>query len=74
MVLPYLATVLPDRCGCDPEDVTMAARLDDLNLSRDDLSDVALLLQELYGVEMPTEELDAAETIEDLVGYVEDRL
>lgn len=74
MVLNYLVTLLSDRYGCDSEDVIMAASLDDLNLTADDRGEIALFLGEVYGVEIPTEELCAFETIEDLVGYVEDRL
>lgn len=72
-VLPFLTKQLADRYGCDPEDVTMAATLDDLNLSDDDRSEIALLLGEVFGVEIPTGELLSFETVEDLVGYVEDR-
>lgn len=74
MVLNYLIGMLPDRYGCDPEDVTMSATLDELNLSEDDRSEIAMFLGELYGVEISTEALRSFETIEDLVGYVEDRL
>ena len=74
MVLPYLTTLLADRYGCDGEDVTMAARLDDLNLTEDDKGEIALFLGEVYGVEIPGEDLKEFETIEDMVGFVEDRL
>ena len=74
MVLSYLVTLLSDRYGCDSEDVIMAASLDELNLTADDLGEIALFLGEVYGVEIPTEALTEFETIEDLVGFVEDRL
>lgn len=74
MVLPYLVTLFCDRYGCFEEDVTMAARLDDLNLTSDDIGEIAMFLGEVYGVEIPTDELKAFETVEDLVGFVEDRL
>lgn len=74
MVLNYLVTLLSDRYGCEGEDVVMAATLDDLNLTADDLGDIALFLGEVYGVDIPTDALRSFETVEDLVGYVEDRL
>ena len=74
MVLHYLITLLADRYGCDPEDVTMAALLDDLNLTMDDRGEISMLLGELYGVEIPTDDLETFETVEDLVGFVEDRM
>ena len=74
MVLPYLTSLLTDRYGCDSDEVTMAARLDDLNLTADDRGEIALFLGEVYGVDIPADELDAFETVEDMVGFVEDRL
>ena len=35
---------------------------------------MALTLEELYGVAIPDEELDGFVTLEDMVGYIEDRL
>ncbi len=74
MVLPYLVTLCCDRYGCFEEDVTLSARWDDLNLTADDLNEIALCLNDVYGIEIPGHVLSAAETVEDLVGYVEDRL
>lgn len=74
MVLDYLKELLPDRFGCEEELVTMTATLDDLNLSNDDRAEIAVCLLDLYGVEIPADELNGLETIEDMVGYVEDRL
>ncbi len=74
MVLNYLVTLLSDRYGCNEEDIEMAATLDDLNLTADDLDEIALFLGEIYGVDIPTAALRAFETIEDIVGYLEDRL
>ena len=34
----------------------------------------ALVLEELFGVEIPGEALDDFETVEDMVGYIEDRM
>ena len=74
MVLEYLQELFGDRYGCDPEEVEMAASLDELNITNDDLDEIALCLGELYGTVIPTADLHAFETVEDLVGYVEDRL
>lgn len=73
-VLEYLRGLIADRFGCEEEDVFMAANLDELNLSADDRTEIALCLQDLYGVEISSRELDSFETVEDLVGYVEDRM
>lgn len=74
MVLEYLKHFFADHFGCDEEDVTMAATLDQLNLSADDKYETAICLQDLYGVEIPADCLQSFETVEDMVGYIEDRL
>ena len=74
MVFDELVRLLAEQYACDPEEVEMASTLDDLNLSDMDRSDVALTMEELYGVPIPTEALEAFVTVEDVVGYIEDRL
>lgn len=74
MVLGTVAQFAVDQCGCDPAEVEMAALLDDLNITHEERSELAVLLESQYMVEIPTEALEAFETIEDIVGYIEDRL
>lgn len=74
MVFEALIRLLGEQYACDPEEVEMVTTLDDLNLTDMDRSDMAVTLEELYGVPIPTEELEAFETVEDVVGYIEDRL
>ncbi len=74
MVLQTVAQFAAQQCGCDPQDVEMASLLDDLNISDDDRSELAVLLESLYMVEIPAGELAEFETVEDIVGYIEDRL
>ena len=74
MVREKLTLLLMDQVGCEAGDVTMNALLDDLNLTSDDRAEVAFTLGEFYGVEIPEDALEAFLTVEDLVGYIEDRL
>ncbi|MBR5540081.1 MAG: hypothetical protein IKU56_01725 [Clostridia bacterium] len=74
MILQKLRQLLVDHFGCDGEEVTLAATLDDLNLYGDDRAEIAVWFGDLYGVEISAEEIDAWETIEDIVGYIEDHL
>ncbi len=73
MVLQYLKGLLPDRFGCEEEAVCLSATLDELNLSADDVNEIAVCLQDLYGVDF-SDATETFETLEDIVGYVEDRL
>lgn len=72
MVFEAIKKLLTGRFGCDPEDVTMDATFDDLNILKHELGDIALELEELFGVPIPDGVLDEAETVEDIVGYIED--
>ena len=73
-VLEVLVALFCGKYGCDPEDVEMAASLDDLNIAPHEREDMALFLEELYGVEMDATTLKGFETVEDVVAYVEDTL
>lgn len=73
-VMEVLQRLFCGKYGCEPEDVTIAAALDDLNIAPHERQDMAEVLAELYGVEIAPDELMAFATVEDIVGYVEDRL
>ena len=60
--------------GCEPEDVEMAATLDELNIAPHERADMAMVLEETYGIAIDDDALDEFETVEDVVGYIEDRM
>ena len=49
-VLDVLMQLFCRNYGCEPEDVEMAATLDDLNIAPHEREDMAVFLGELYGV------------------------
>ena len=73
-VLDTIARFAAEHCGCDPEMVEMTTTLDELNITSDELSELAVVLEEQYMVELTVGDVDAFETVEDIVGYVEDRM
>ena len=74
MVMEELRLWLCDRFGCEPEDVRFSASFDDLNIRPGELAELAFWMQERFSVEIPDDVLSDCETVEDRVGYVEDRL
>lgn len=74
MVLERLSALLEAEYACDPGEITMAASLDDLNLTGHERMEIAYFLGDLYGVEIPEDEIRGFDYVEDLVGYIEDRL
>ena len=73
-VLDILTRLFCDKYGCDPEDVAMGATLDELNIAPHERRDMAMVLGERYTVDIDDEALEGFETVEDVVGYVEDIL
>jgi acyl carrier protein len=73
-VLDILAALFCEKYGCDPEDVEMAATLDALNIAPHEREDMAMVLGEIYGIDIDDEELYGFETVEDVVGHIEDIL
>lgn len=73
-VLDVLTGLFCEKYGCEPEDVTMSASLDELNIAPHERDDMAMILEEIYGVEITDEALQGFETVEDVVGTVEDAL
>lgn len=63
-----------EKYGCDPEDMTMGASLDALNIAPHERADMALFLGELYGVDIDKDTWTAFDTVEDVVGFVEDTI
>lgn len=73
-VLDVLTVLFCRNYGCEPDEVEMAATLDELNIAPHEREDMAVFLGEMYGVEIDDDTLDGFETVEDVVGYVEDYL
>lgn len=73
-VLDILTALFCEKYGCDPEDVEMAASLDELNIAPHEREDMAMVLGEMYGIDFEDEMLFGFETVEDVVGYIEDIL
>ena len=73
-VLDVLTALFCRNYGCEPEDVEMAATLDELNIAPHEREEMAVFLGERYGIAIDDDTLYGFETVEDVVGYVEDHL
>ena len=73
-VLDVLTALFCRNYGCEPEDVEMVATLDELNIAPHEREDMAVFLGEMYGIAIDDDALDGFETVEDVVGFVEDYL
>ena len=73
-VLDVLTVLFCRNYGCEPEDIEMAATLDELNIAPHEREDMAVFLGEMYGLAIDDSILYGFETVEDVVAYVEDHL
>ena len=73
-VLDILTALFCEKYGCDPDNVAMAASLDELNIAPHERDDMAMVLGEMYSIEFDDEVLYGFDTVEDIVGYIEDIL
>lgn len=73
-VLDVLTVLFCRNYGCEPDDVQMSATLDELNIAPHEREDMAVFLEEMYGVTIEDDILEEFETVEDVVGFVEDYL
>ena len=74
MVLQQLTKLLTDRFGCFEEDISMAASFDDLNITEEERCELLSVLWEQHVAAPLPDTLPEFDLVEDLVGYIEDRL
>lgn len=64
--------VVEDATGIEREELEGSKRLgDDLNIDSLSLMDIAVRLEEEFGVEVPNEDINRVKTIDELVGLVD---
>ena len=73
-VLDVLMRLFCTQFGCEPEDVELAATLDELNIAPHEREHMAMVLEEMYGVVIDDDVLDNFVTVEDVVGFIEDQM
>lgn len=71
-MLAKIAELVADQLGIDAADVTAESRFnEDLNADSLDLFELVMALEEEYGVEIPSEELEGLSTVQDVIDYIE---
>jgi acyl carrier protein len=59
--------------GEEPENVKLESRFEDLDIDSLDLVELAQVIEDEYGIEVPDADMDKIETVADVVAYVSDR-
>ena len=74
MEFEQVRDIIVETLGCDAEQVTMDASLAD-DLGADSLASVELVmaLEEEFGIEIPSEDLENIVTVNDIMGYLKEK-
>ena len=71
-MLEKIRIMIVEQLGIDAEEVKAESSLqDDLNADSLDLFELVVSLEEEYGIEIPSGDLEKVETVNDIVEYLE---
>ncbi len=71
-MLEKIRIMIAEQLGIDAEEVKPQSNLqDDLNADSLDLFELVVSLEEEYGIEIPSGDLEKVETVNDIVEYLE---
>lgn len=71
-MLEIIRIMIAEQLGIDAEEVKAESSLqDDLNADSLDLFELVVSLEEEYGIEIPSGDLEKVETVNDIVEYLE---
>ncbi len=71
-MLEKIAEMVAEQLGVDAADVKAESNFkEDLNADSLDLFELVMALEEEYGVEIPSEDLEQIATVQDVINYIE---
>lgn len=71
-MLEKIRIMIAEQLGIDAEEIKAESNLqDDLNADSLDLFELVVSLEEEYGIEIPSGDLEKVETVNDIVEYLE---
>ena len=66
--------IVAEQLNCDVENVTMETNFkDDLDADSLDIFELVMALEEEYNVEIPSEDLNELNTVEDVIKYLQEK-
>ena len=73
MIFERVRQIICDQLDLDYDEVSLTSKIiDELDADSLDIIDLGLSLQEEFEVEIPEDELENIQTVEDIVAYIED--
>jgi len=73
-MLEKISELIAEQLGIDASEVSADSKFDeDLNADSLDLFELVMAIEEEYGVEIPSEDLEKLSTVQDVIDYIEDK-
>ena len=74
MIFEKLAALIAEQFNVDADSITMDTSFtDDLNADSVDIVDLSMALEEEFGTEIPSEDLEKLATVGDVMEYLENK-
>lgn len=74
MTFEVIRRIIVEQIGTDPESITLGSEIKaDLGVDSLSVFEIIMELEDAYGLEIPTEDLDGIISVADLVDYIERR-
>ena len=74
MVFNKVKEIINDTLSCGEDIITMdAVLIDDLGADSLDLFEMVMALEEEFGIEIPSEDLENIVTVNDIMGYLKEK-
>ena len=72
MTFEKIRAILSEQLSVDEEAISLESNIiDDLGADSLDLVDMAMTVEDEFGVELPEEMLEKVQTVEDVINYIE---
>ena len=73
MIFEKVCAILAEALNADPDEITMETLImEDLDADSLDVVDIAMSLEDEFGIEFPDEDLEKVRTVGDVVKYLEE--
>lgn len=74
MMLEKLQTIIAEQLGIEAGDVSADSNFkDDLNADSLDLFEMVMAMEEEFGVEIPSDDLEQLKTVQDVMDYLKNK-
>ena len=73
-MLEKIKEIVADQLGIDEDDIKLESNFkEDLEADSLDLFELVMALEEVYGVEIPSEDLEKIATVKDIIEYLKNK-